>query len=267
MNMEGFCESWNLSCISVCLALPILAYIWNISTLSAEIVVTHYLRWRTWPGRGPNSNAYCGGGALRGAFWFISSGRSVSRDASSWSGSRYSAGSLTSIGQNGSLSNQKIAGSTPVSRRHSSCHYPEIFLWSSVSPISNENHANRHLWTILASEAPREVYLSTRDFYCCCSSSVHSRSMRCSFSITIRTSDVPWATVNSDHYLIIDGCEIRIIRYVASSWASSSLVRIACITLCTAEYNASAPCFSITVSSSGSSGTSENSHIVWKHHS
>jgi len=36
MNTEGFCESWNVSCISVCSSLPISACMWNISTWSTK---------------------------------------------------------------------------------------------------------------------------------------------------------------------------------------------------------------------------------------
>jgi len=50
-NTEGFRESWNLSCISVCSSLPISAYMWNISTLSGKKFVSHHVKYRTWPGR------------------------------------------------------------------------------------------------------------------------------------------------------------------------------------------------------------------------
>jgi len=71
----------------------------------------------------------------------------------------------------------------------------------------------------------------------------------------------PLANLNSDHHLIDQGFTICINWCAASYWASSSLVPIACITLFTVEYNASAPCFCITVSSSGSSGAPENSPL------
>ena len=132
-----------------------------------------------------------------------SSGRSVSLDALSWSGLGYSAGSLTSIGNNISLSNQKIRDSTQVPSGHSLYHCPEASLQSSVSSNSNEKHAHRHLSTLLAPEAPRKVYLSTRVFRCACSYSVHSRSMRCAFSDGIRISRFPLVSFYSDHRLIL----------------------------------------------------------------
>ena len=142
-------------------------------------------------------------------------------------------------------------------------HCPETSLQSLVSPNTNENHARRHLWTLHAPEAPREVYFSTRVFSCACSSSVHLRSIRCALSFGIRMSGFPLASFDSDDCLIIHGSAIWIIQCAASCWASLSLVQIACIKLFTAEYNASAPCFSYTVSSSEASGAPGNSHIVW----
>jgi len=69
------------------------------------------------------------------------------------------------------------------------------------------------------------------------------------------------------HLVIFKDFAIWIIRCAASCWASSSSVRIAWIKLFTAEYSASAPCFSITVSSTGYSGAPENNLIVCKHQS
>jgi len=182
MNTEGSRESWNLSCISVCSSLPISAYMWNISTWSAKNFVIHHFKWQTWSGRGQHSTAFCGGGAQGGELSCLCSGNSVSLDASSWSASGYTAGSLTRIGNDVSLSHLKIGGSTQVSSGHSSCHCPESSLRSSVTPNTAEKHASRQLWTLHAREAPREVYLCTTIFRCACTSSVHSRSMRCAFS-------------------------------------------------------------------------------------
>jgi len=265
MNTERFGKSWNWSRISVRSSLPISAYMWNISTWSAKNFVSHHIKWRTSPGSGQNSTAFSGGGALGSVFSFLSSGRSVSLDLSSWSGLQFSAGSCTTIDKNVSLSHRKIGDSTQVMSSHSWCHCPETLLWCSVSPNTNEKYACCHLSTLPAPEAPHKVYLSTRVFPCACSSSVHSKSIRCAFSFGIRTSGFPLAGFDYDHRHMVHGFAVWIIRCTTSCWASSSLVWIACIQLFTAKYNASAPCFSITVSFSGSSGTGENSHIVWKH--
>jgi len=138
---------------------------------------------------------------------------------------------------------------------------------SLVSPNTNEKHTRRYLWTLHTPELPREVYLSTRIFSLACSSSFNLRSTRCAFPFAIQTSGFPLLSFNSDHLLIIQGLAIWIIRCAASCWASSSLVRMACIKLLTAEYSALAPCISITVSSSWSSRAPETSHIVRKHQS
>jgi len=263
MNTEGFPESWNFSCISVRSSLPISANMWNISTWSAKYLISHHFKWRNWPGTGQNSTTIGGRGALGSAFSFLSLGRSVSLDASSSSGLGCSAGSLTSIGRNVSLSRGKIAELTQVWSGHSLYHRPHKSLQSSVCPNIHAKHASGHPWTLLALEAPREVYLSTGVFRSACSSSVHLRSMRCAFSFGIRTSEFPLASFDSNHCSIVKGFAICFIQHIASGWASSSSVRIAFINLFTVEYNASAPCFSITVSSSGSSGAPENGHILW----
>jgi len=230
--------------------------------------VSHHFKWQPWPGSGQNWTAFWGGGA-RGQSLLLLSGscRSTSFDASSFSGSGYSAGLLTTIGRNLSLSHRKIGESTQVSSGHSLYHYPETSFWFSMSPNTNEKQASRHQWTLYAPEAPHEVYLSKRVFSFAYSSSVHSRSTRCAFSIGIWTSGFPFASFESDHFLSVQGFAIWIIRWAASYWASLSSVRIACIKLFTTEYSVSVPCISITVSSSGSSGAPENSHIIWKHQS
>ena len=170
---------------------------------------------------------------------------------------------MTGIGRDVSLSHPNIGKSTQVSRWHSLYHCPEISLRSPVSPNTNEKHPSRHLWTLHAPEASCEVNLSTRVFGFACSSSVHSSSMRCEFSFVIRTSGFPLASFDSDHLLIIQGFAIIIIRCAPSCPASLLSVQRANIKLFTVDYNASAPCISITVLSSGSSGTPGNSHSVW----
>jgi len=264
MNTEGFRESWNLSCISVRSSLPISAYMWNISACSAKNLVSHHFKWRTWPGRGQDSAAFCGGAPGSALSSLACSGRSASLDLSSWLGSGYSAGSLTSIGPNVSLSHPKIEQSTHVLSGHSSYDCPETSLRSSVSPNTNEKHANCNLWTLHAPGAPRKVYLSTRVFSCAWLSSFHSRSMRCAYSFGIQKSGFSLDSSESDHVVIVQGFAIYVIRCAASCWTSSSSVLIGCIKLFTVEYNASAPGFAITVSSSGSSGAPEHSHIIRK---
>jgi len=104
------------------------------------ILVSHHFEWQTWPGRGQNSIALCGEGAPGSAFALLScSGRSASHDSLSWSGSGYSAGSLTSIGRNVSLSHQKIRESIKVVSGHSLHHGPGKLLQSSVSPKLTRN--------------------------------------------------------------------------------------------------------------------------------
>jgi len=240
---------------------------WNISPWSAKCLVSHHFKWRTWPGRGPKITAFCGG-APGSAFSFLScSGRSTSLDWSSGTGLRYSAGSLTIIGRNISHSHWKIGESTQEASGHGSYHYPGTSLRFSVSPNTNENHTSCHLCTLCSRDAPLEEDFSTCVFSCACWSSVQSRSMRCPFSFGIGMSGISLASFNPDHHMIVQGFAICIIRCAAFCWASSSSVKIACIKLFTAECNASALCVSITVSASGSSGTPENSHVIWKHQS
>jgi len=172
--------------------------------------------------------------------------RSASCDASSSSGSGYSAALLTCVGRNVPLSHRTIGESTQVSSGHSLYNCPGMSFQCSASPNTNEKHASRHLGTLHAPEAPCEMYLPTRVFSSVCQS----------------TSGVPFTTFDSDHLFVVQGFAIWIIRCAASSRASWSPVRMACIKLFTAEYSASAPCISITVSFSGFSGSPYNSSIV-----
>jgi len=78
--------------------------------------------------------ALYGGGALGSALSFLSCyRRSASLDLSLWSGLRYSAGSLTSIARNCSLSHRKMGVSTEVWSCHALKYRPESSLRSSVS--------------------------------------------------------------------------------------------------------------------------------------
>jgi len=165
---------------------------WNISTWSAKYLDSHHFKWQTRPGRGQNSTACCGGVALGSAFWFLCSGMSISLDASSSSGSGDCAGSLASIGRNASLSHREIGESTQVLSGHSSYHCAETSLQSSMSPNTDKKHAGHHLWTLHAPELPCEVYFSTRVIRFACSSSVHSRSMRCALSLESRQVVFHW---------------------------------------------------------------------------
>jgi len=178
--------------------------------------VSHHFKWRTWPVRGQNNSAFCGGGALGSAISFLSSERSVSLDGSSWSGSGCSAGSLTSIGKNVSLIYHKSVNSTQLSRGHWLCHCRETSLWFSLSRDTNKKHSSHQVWTLHALEAPRKVYVSTTDIRCAWSSSVHSRWMRCAFYLCIRTSSPLLASVNYDHRFIVYGFAIWIIQWAAS---------------------------------------------------
>jgi len=116
-----------------------------------------------WPGWRQNHTTCWGRGALGSAFSFLScSERNTPLDASSLSGSGYTAGSLTSIGRNVTLSYWKIGVSTQVSSGRSLYHCPETLLRSTVSPNTNVNHASCHLWTLHAPKALHEVYLYIR---------------------------------------------------------------------------------------------------------
>ena len=230
--------------------------------------MNHHFKWQTWPGSGQSSTAFEGGGAPHNKLESDSgSCRSASYDALSSSRSGYSAGALITIDRNVSPSHQKIIESTQVSTGDSLNNGPETSFQFSVSPNTNEKHASFQLCTLHAPEAPCEVYLSTRVLSWACSSSVHSRSTRCAFSFGIWTSGFAFASFDSYHLLIVQGFAICIIQCPASCWASWLSVRMACIKLFPAQYSASAPCFSITVSFSGSSGAPDNNHIVWKHQS
>jgi len=55
----------------------------------------------------------------------------------------------------------------------------------------------------------------------------------------------------------------KAMQAVSSCWVCRSSVLRACIELFTADYNSSAPCFSITAWFSGCSGAPKNSHMVW----
>jgi len=136
---------------------------------------------------------------------------------------------------------------------HVSQHYPK--------------HASSHRDILHAPGAPRELYHSTGAICCTCLASVHSESMRRPFPIHIRSGGFPLLCFNSDHHLLIHGYTMWIMRCAASCLDSLSSVQIVCIKLFPAEYNASARCFLVTVSSSGSSGALKQSHIVWKHQS
>jgi len=263
-NTEGFGKSWNLSCISEHSSLLISAKMYNISKWSAKNCVSHHSKWPTSPRRGQHNTPFWGGGA-RGKvllrLW--GSCRSTSFDASSSSGWGYSADSLTSIGRNVSLTNRKIGESTQVWSGHSLYHCPETSFRSSVSPNTNEKHASFHPCTLYTPEATREVNLSTRVFSLASSSSFPSRSTRCAFSFGMQTIGFPFATFHSDNLLTVQGFAIWIIWCGACCWASWFSGRMACIRLFTAVDSTLAPCFSITLSFSGSPGAPENSHIVW----
>jgi len=205
------------------------------------------------------------GGGAQGMALLESSGscRSASFDASSSSRSGYSAGALTTVGRDMSLSHWNIGKSTQVSSGNASYHCPDTSFRSSVSPNTKEEHASHDICTLHTPEGPCEVFLCTRVFSSACSSLVHSTSNRCAFSFGIQTGGFPFASFDSDHLPILQGFAIWIIHCAASHSESCSPVLIAYIRLFIAEYCASAPCSSITVSSSGTSGAPGNSHIVW----
>jgi len=126
---------------------------------------------------------------------------------------------------------------------------------------ANEIQASHYPYTRYSFEASCEVYCSLMVFSFACSFKVHSRSIMGEFPFTIGRSGFTFTRCDSDHLLTIHGCAICIIQYTASCQASLFSVWIECINLFTAEYSASAPCISITGSSSGSSGLPESTTL------
>jgi len=115
-NAEGFCESWNLSCISVRSALSMSTCIFNIFMWSSKCFVSSHFKWWTWPGKQQSHTALCEQGAMESGLSIVSgSGRSTSHDWSSWSGSEYFTGLVWRIGSKVSLSCWKVGESTQVS--------------------------------------------------------------------------------------------------------------------------------------------------------
>jgi len=219
--------------------------------------------WPTSPRIGRHCIALCGGGALGSALSFFScSGRSTSLDASSGLGSGYSAGSLANIVRYISLSHQNIGESTQVSSCYSLHHYSEMSLQSSVFPNTKEIHASYHLWTLHDAKAPCQVYLTARDIIFGLASSRHMGSIKWTFPFGIGMSGLALAGFDCNCLFNIRAFGGCIIQCATTCSASLSAVWIACITLFSVEYNVSAPCFSITELSSGSSGTPESSHVV-----
>jgi len=138
-NTEECHEPWNMSCISVCLSLPMSAYMWKISTWSTKYLVSHHIQWWTWPSSKQHRNALCVGGALASAFWGVSwSRRSAWLDESDWSGSGCSAGSLIIIARNISLSHQAIRESTQVLSSQYLYNCPKTLLQLLLSPKTNK---------------------------------------------------------------------------------------------------------------------------------
>jgi len=233
----------------------------DLSAVSATYIHRHL---RGLGSRVAISTAYCGEDAPGRAFSLLAvPGRSVSFDVSSWVGSGYSSGLLTSIARIVSLSHRNIGKSTHVLSGHSLYHCPKMLLRSALSTATNKEYAGCPPWTVYDSEAPRAVFLSTWVFSYGFLSSIHLRLMRFASSFGILTSAHPLASVDSNHLVIIDVVSIWMIRWATYGWACSSPVRMACILLYTAELNTSIPWYSMTVSFLGLSGAPENSHIVW----
>jgi len=125
-NTEGFRESWNLSCISVHSSMPFSAYMRNVSTRSAKVLLSHCFSWRTWPGTAIMSTAFGREGTL-GSAWspYSYSWRNTSHNASGWSRSGYFSLSLITIGRNASVKHRIVIESTQVWCGHFSYHFPE----------------------------------------------------------------------------------------------------------------------------------------------
>ena len=64
MNRRGFCETCNLSYISVSSLRPILENMWNISTRPAKYSLCDNFKWSNWPGREQNTTTISGDGAV-----------------------------------------------------------------------------------------------------------------------------------------------------------------------------------------------------------
>lgn len=166
------------------------------------------------------------------------------------------------IASNDSLSKRKISEFAQVSSGYSSNDCPETSLQSLVSSNANEQNDSNHLQIFHTPAAPCKVYLSTSILSFACTSSYHSISTRCACSFCIGTKCFQKACFNADGLLIIQICRTCGIRSTPSCRASVSLAQMACSTLFTVEYSASAPCVSIKESFSESSVTLEKSHIV-----
>ena len=166
------------------------------------------------------------------------------------SGLEYSAGSSTSIGRNVSLSHQIIGETTKVSNGHSLYHCQESSMRCSVTPTTNKIHECRQWSTLHPPEATRELYYSTKAISFPSIALVQSKPMKSTDCIDIWTGGLPVTRFNSDHLLTFQDFAICNIWCTASWWATSSSVWIAFIKMFTVEYNSSAQCLSITVSSS-----------------
>jgi len=79
----------------------------------------------------------------------------------------------------------------PSCQRFGSNLDPDPNWWSgtiaNITTSTSEQHTSRHLWTLRASTAPCEVYLTTSICSCTYLSSVYSKSMWCAFCFSIRT--------------------------------------------------------------------------------
>jgi len=102
-------------------------------------------------------------------------------------------------------------------------------------PQTNHEHGTNYLWTMNASQAPHEVYLSTSIFRFASMTSVHLREHRHPSLFGIWMSGFWLAGFNYGRLINVQGVAICIIWCTVFCWASSTSVWIACIKLFTAE--------------------------------
>lgn len=132
-----------------------------------------------------------------------------------------------------------------------------------MPPNTNQTLVSCHPQIFPAPEALCQKNLSTQVFCFPSSCPIHRKSTSCAFLFSIQISCFPLRSVNSDHHLIIEVIAIYIILCATSCRTLVSSAWVTYIALFVVEFNPSAPCLSISVSSSGSSGPAENKQIVW----
>lgn len=132
---------------------------WKILTGCGKFLVSHLVKWRTWPERAQQITVCCGGAASGRAVLLFSCLRwSTSLDADSSWGSERSTASLKCIDWNLCVTRWRMGWSAHVQSSHSLYNCPKMSLQFSVSLNSNMVCASCPDWIFHASEAPSKVY-------------------------------------------------------------------------------------------------------------